>query len=168
MDWSALWGYLPELTVMAAAVAPFIKPGREWLSSWLGRKRKRSAGGQSDAREGGRRSNDGFTPAEMDQAVAAARTSLEAVNAYMSPLVEVGIWDNYFSVTGPSASLEEINATIVGIIAELTADGPADADLARAKSVMRDDYQLDSNGEIISPLLRRRHLDDALVGTPEQ
>lgn len=28
--------------------------------------------------------------------------------------------------------------------------------------------QLDGNGEIISPLLRRRHLDDALVGTPEQ
>ena len=57
MDWSALLGYLPELTVMAAAVGPFIKPGREWLSSWLGRKRKRSASGQSDAREGGRRPN---------------------------------------------------------------------------------------------------------------
>ncbi|MYN66510.1 MAG: hypothetical protein F4X11_16005 [Acidobacteria bacterium] len=94
----------------------------------------------------------------------------ESYSAYavLSPWVEVGIWDNYFGATGPSDRLEEINATVVGIIAELTADGPTDSDLARAMSVMRDDYQLDSNGEIISPLLLRRHLDDALVGTPEQ
>ena len=91
-----------------------------------------------------------------------------AAAAYLSPQVEVGIWENYFGATGPSESLEEINATIVETVAALIADGPTDTDLAQAKSVARDNYQLDSNAEIIAPLLRRRHLDDTLVGTPEQ
>ena len=91
-----------------------------------------------------------------------------AAGAYLSPLVEVDIWDNYFSATGPPESLEEINAAILNIISEVIADGPTDTDLAQAKSVARDNYQLDSNAEIVSPLLRRRHLDDHLVGTSEQ
>lgn len=86
----------------------------------------------------------------------------------MTPLVEVDIWDNSFSATGPSESLEQINSVIVEIVAELIADGPTATDLAQAKSIAHDNYQLDSNGEIIGPLLLRRHLDDALVGTPEQ
>ena len=91
-----------------------------------------------------------------------------SVASYLQPLVEVDIWDNYFSVTGPSESLEAINATILEIVAELIADGPTDTDLAQATSVARDNYQLDNNREIIDPLLRRRHLDDDLVGTPDQ
>ena len=51
MDWSAFWGYLPELSVIAAAVAPVIKPSREWLSSWLGRGRKPSASGRLVCRD---------------------------------------------------------------------------------------------------------------------
>lgn len=56
MDWSALFDYLPQLTLMAVTVAPAIKPGREGLSSWLGRGRKPSASVQSASR-GGRWSN---------------------------------------------------------------------------------------------------------------
>ena len=56
----------------------------------------------------------------------------------------------------------------VETVAELIANGPTDDDLAQAKSVLQDDYQLDDNDKIIEPLLRRQHLDDALVGTPHQ
>ncbi len=91
-----------------------------------------------------------------------------SVSVELTPLIEVGLWQNYFSASGPSESLEQINETIVATVAELIADGPTDDDLAQAKSVLQDDYRLDNNGEIISPLLRRRHLDDALVGTPDQ
>ena len=91
-----------------------------------------------------------------------------SVGAFLTPLIEVGIWDGFFSATGPSESLEQINSVIVETIAELIANGPTDSDLAQAKSVARDNYQLDGNGKIIDPLLRRRHLNDALVGTPVQ
>ena len=91
-----------------------------------------------------------------------------SVGTFWTPLIEVGVWDVYLSATGPSESLEQINAAIVDTIAELIADGPTDSDLIQAKSVARDNYQLDSNSEIIDPLLRRRHLDDRLVGSPEQ
>ncbi len=91
-----------------------------------------------------------------------------SVGVELTPRIEVGLWENYLSASGPSESLEQINATIVETVVELIANGPTDDDLAHAKSVLRDDYHLDSNGEIISPLLRRRHLDDALVGTPDQ
>ena len=91
-----------------------------------------------------------------------------SVSVVLMPLIEVGEWGNYFSASGPSESLEQINATIVETVAELIANGPTDDDLAQAKSVLRDDYQFDDNDKIIEPLLRRRHLDDALVGTPAQ
>ncbi|MDE0702063.1 MAG: insulinase family protein [Acidimicrobiaceae bacterium] len=91
-----------------------------------------------------------------------------SVGVVLTPFIEVGLWDAYFSASGPSESLEQINSTIVATVAELIADGPTDDGLAQAKAVLRDDYQLDSNDEIISPLLMRRHLDDALVGTPDQ
>lgn len=91
-----------------------------------------------------------------------------AAAAFVTPYIEVGLWESYFSATGPSDSLEQINDLIVGTVAELAADGPTEDDLAQAVSVLRDNYRLDANGEIISPLLRRRHLDDALVATPAQ
>ena len=87
----------------------------------------------------------------------------------LSPDIEIGhYWHNDLSATGPSESLEQINATILAAIARLTAEGPTDAELAQAKSALHDDYQLDDNDEITQPLLRRRYLDDALVGTPQQ
>ena len=49
----------------------------------------------------------------------------------------------------------------------LIADGRTGDDLAEAESVLRDDCQLDSDGDVIRPLRRRWHLDDALVGTPD-
>lgn len=91
-----------------------------------------------------------------------------SVGVELSPLIEVGLWDVYFSASGPSESLELINSTIVETVAELIANGPSTDDLTQAKSVLRDDYRLDDNGEITGPLLMRRHLDDALVGTPDQ
>ncbi len=106
-----------------------------------------------------------------DLLVASVRENLGetySVGVVLTPMIEVGLWDNYFSASGPSESLEQINSTIVETVAELIANGPTEDDLAQAKSVLRDDYQLDNNDEIISPLLMRRHLDDALVGTPDQ
>ena len=91
-----------------------------------------------------------------------------AVDISMTPYIEVGTWENIISATGASYTLEQSHAAIIDIIAELTEHGPAQDDLAQAKSVARDNYQLDNNSEITSPLLRRRHLHDALVGTPPQ
>ncbi|WP_423918934.1 hypothetical protein [Candidatus Poriferisodalis sp.] len=89
------------------------------------------------------------------------------VGASLWPLIEVGMWDNYLRASVPTESLEQTNSTVVETVAALIASRPAEADLAQAKSALRDRYQLDRNSEIIEALLQRRHLDDALVGTPE-
>ena len=91
-----------------------------------------------------------------------------AVDIFVTPHIETGTWETVISATGASETLEQSHAAIIEIIAGLFADGPTQDDLAQAKSVARDNYQLDGNSEIVSPLLRRRHLDDALVGTPAQ
>ena len=91
-----------------------------------------------------------------------------AVDISMTPSIEVRTWEIRISATGASHTLQQSHAAIIEIIAELTAAGPTQHDLAQAKSVARGSYQLDNNREITSPLLRRRHLHDALVGTPPQ
>ena len=89
------------------------------------------------------------------------------VGASLWPLIEVGMWDNYLRASVPTENLEQTNSTVVETVAALIASRPAEADLAQAKSALRDRCQLDRNSEIIEALLQRRHLDDALVGTPE-
>ncbi len=91
-----------------------------------------------------------------------------AVDISVTPYIEVGTWEIRISATGASHALEHSHAAIIEILAGLTAAGPTQDDLAQAKSVARDNYQLDNNNEITGPLLRRRHLHDVLVGTPSQ
>ena len=91
-----------------------------------------------------------------------------SIGVSITPNIEVGTWEIVIEATGAPDTLERSLATIIDVIEELTANGPTDTDLAQAKSVARDDYQLDNNDEIIGPLLRRRHLHDAVVGTPSQ
>lgn len=89
------------------------------------------------------------------------------VGVSVSPTVETGAWEVVIESSGSADVLEQSLAAILAVIEQLGADGPSDTDLEQARSVVRDDYQLDSNGEIIGPLLRRPHLGDA-PGTPEQ
>ena len=91
-----------------------------------------------------------------------------AVGISISPNIQSGTWEVVIQATGGAEILEQSLATIIDVIDELAVNGPSDTDLDQAKSVVRDDYQLDNNAEIIGPLLRRRHLHDALIGTPEQ
>ena len=90
-----------------------------------------------------------------------------SIGVSVSPAVQTGAWEVVIQATGAADVLEESLATIIAVIEEVIANGPTETDLAQAISVARDDYQLDNNGEIIGPLLRRRHLGDAM-GTPEQ
>ena len=90
------------------------------------------------------------------------------VGASLWPVVEVGKWDTSIGANVPSESLELANSTIIETMADLEVNEIAASYLARARSTLRDRYQLSINSEIIEPLLRRRFLDDALVGTPEQ
>ena len=90
-----------------------------------------------------------------------------SIGVSISPTIQTGAWEVVVQATGAAEVLEESLATIIAVIEELSVNGPTGSDLAQAISVARDDYQLDSNGEIIAPLLRRRHLGDAL-GSPEQ
>ncbi len=90
-----------------------------------------------------------------------------SIGVSVSPAVQTGAWEVVIQATGAAEILEESLANIIAVIEEVSANGPTDTDLAQAISVARDDYQLDSNGEIVGPLLLRRHLGDAM-GTPEQ
>ena len=91
-----------------------------------------------------------------------------SIGVSITPYIQVGTWEIVIEATGAAETLDQSLATIINVIEELTANGPTDTDFAQAKSVARDDYQLDNNYEIIGPLLLRRHLPDALVGTPSQ
>jgi zinc protease len=90
-----------------------------------------------------------------------------SIGTSISPAIETGAWEIVIEASGAAEVLEESLATIIAVIEDVIANGPTETDLAQAISVVRDDYQLDSNGEILSPLLRRRHLGDA-PGTPDQ
>lgn len=90
-----------------------------------------------------------------------------SIGSSISPAIQTGAWEVVIQATGAADVLEESLATIIAVIEDLRANGPTETDLAQAISVARDDYQLDSNSEIVAPLLRRRHLGDAF-GTPEQ
>lgn len=91
-----------------------------------------------------------------------------SVGSSVSPDDATGKWTARISATGPSDGLETSHATIVEILTELIADGPADRDLQQAIAVVRDNYVLESNSLIINPLLLRHHADDSNVGTPAQ
>lgn len=104
----------------------------------------------------------------LEDAVREELGEAKTVGASLWPLIEVGTWDTSIGANVPSESFEQAKSTIIETVAELAGKGFAESDLARAKSKLRDRYQLSINSEIIEPLLRRRHLDDALVGTPEQ
>ena len=90
-----------------------------------------------------------------------------SIGASITPAIQTGAWEVVIQATGAADVLEENLATIIAVIEDLGTNGPTATDLAQAISVARDDYQLDSNSEIVGPLLRRRHLGDAF-GTPEQ
>ena len=91
-----------------------------------------------------------------------------SVSVSITPNIQVGTWEIVIEATGAPETLERSLATIIDVIEELIANGPTDTDLAQAKAVARDNYQLDNNNEIIGPLLQRRHLNDAPIGTPSQ
>ena len=91
-----------------------------------------------------------------------------SIGVSITPYIQVNTWEVVIEAIGAAETLEQSLATILDTIEDLAANGPTDTDLAQAVSVVRDDYQLDNNSEIVGPLLRRRHLDDALVGTPSQ
>ena len=91
-----------------------------------------------------------------------------SVAVSIAPYIQVNTWEVVIEATGAAETLDQSLDTILDVIEELAANGPTDTDLAQAVSVARDDFQLDHNSEIVGPLLRRRHLDDALVGTPSQ
>ena len=90
-----------------------------------------------------------------------------SIGLSVAPVVQTGAWEVVIQASGAADVLEESLATIIAVIEEVSANGPTETDLAQAISVARDDYQLDNNDEIVGPLLRRRHLGDAM-GTPEQ
>ena len=89
------------------------------------------------------------------------------VGLSITPRSQVGAWEIVFQATGAPDTLEQSLATIIDLIEELAANGPTDTDLAQAKSVARDDYQLDNNNEMIGPLLQRRN-PDTPASTPTQ
>ena len=104
----------------------------------------------------------------LDGAVREDLGETYSIGVSITPYIQVGTWEIVIEATGAAETLDQSLATIIDVIEELTANGPTDTDFAQAKAVARDDYQLDNNDEIIGPLLRRRHLHDALVGTPSQ
>ena len=91
-----------------------------------------------------------------------------AIGLSVTPQIQTGTWEVVIQASGAAGTLEQSLATTIEVIEDLAANGPTDTDLAQAISVAHTDYQLDANGEIIGPLLRRRHLGDAPSGTPEQ
>ena len=91
-----------------------------------------------------------------------------SIRASVLPDDATGKWTARIRATGPSDGLETSHAAILGTVAELIADGPTDRDLQQAISVARNNYVLESNSMIITPLLRRHHADDPDVGTPAQ
>ncbi len=91
-----------------------------------------------------------------------------SVYASVTPSHELGSWEGRITSTGASEGLEAGHARVIEILTELIAEGPTGRDLAQAIAVVRDDYVLESNSEIIESLLHRHHLDDADVATPAQ
>ena len=104
----------------------------------------------------------------LDVAVREELGETYSIGVSITPNIQVGTWEIVIEATGAPETLDQSLATIIDVIEELTANGPTDTDLAQAKAVARDNYQLDNNNEIIGPLLRRRHLNDAPAGTPSQ
>ena len=104
----------------------------------------------------------------LDVAVREELGETYVIGVSITPNIQVGTWEIVIEATGAPETLEQSLATIIDVIEELIANGPTDTDLAQAKAVARDNYQLDNNNEIIGPLLRRRHLNDAPAGTPSQ
>ena len=90
-----------------------------------------------------------------------------SVGISVAPAVQSGRWEIVIEASGSSDILEGSLATILAVIEDLIVNGPTATDLEQAVAVVRNDYQLDGNGEILGPLLRRRHLG-AAPGAPDQ
>ena len=72
-----------------------------------------------------------------------------------------------FATLDPSR-YDEIHATMLGIIADVAANGLTPDEFAQATAIMTTDYARSRNSDLISALLSRRHADDEDVATKQR
>jgi len=76
------------------------------------------------------------------------------------------VYSNLF-YTVDADGYDDAYSRVLSILADLVANGPTAEELEQAKTVLRADYSVPSNGALIGALINRLYLDDGNLHTPQ-